>query len=169
MIGMQSTPQQDLQALQPAMQQPMPQPMPMPQMGGNIQMPGAAPQNQAPLHPQMAPFPTPAPAPTPDKGSIIKKAVKKAGGVAAKGLETAAGVIAPGITDAAKVASKAPAGMKWLLDYMASRHKDHLDHEREILKSVLEQAKTRGGAAPDSLSGNEQAYKDNVRNTGNHL
>lgn len=167
MIGMRSTPMQDLQELQPelqSMQQPMPQPMPMPQMRQPMQeMPQASPVPMM-QNPSAQPMPQPMPMPqmgqavepnqpaaptSPTKQSIVKKAVKKAGGKT-EGTQT-----------------KDQGVMKWMMDYLNKRHETSLNHEREVLKSILEEQRQRGGGPPASMEGNAQAYYDNTRNTGN--
>ena len=171
MIGMRTTPEQDLQTLQPAMQAQMPQPtMPLPpdvqqrlnndpthgwgrvdtgqrSLGQNF--PGTG----MPMTDQRVPNPLPQPQ-METKGSIVKKAVKKAGGTTQK-----------------NSGDKTPGVMKWLMDYLNKRHESSLNHEREVLKSILEEQRARvdsgGSPVPDSLKGHEQEYFDNVRNTGN--
>lgn len=205
MIGMQSNPQQDLQALQPAMRPQVPQ---MPQVP---QAPVAPPQGPmgpsvrgvppTAIHPPTPPAPGPVeqkPIPNPlhgantqgggfkqiqhylgtpsesdpskSKGTIVKNAVKGAAkgtvGVAAR---TAAHALAPGVSSAVQAASKAPAGMKWILDFLNKRHDTHMNHEKEILSQIISEAKARGGGAPASMAGHEQDYYDNTRNTGNQL
>lgn len=161
MIGMRSTPEQDLQELQPVAQpmpqpmmqspQPMPSPMPMPQMGSVPwpMPPGGAGRPTAPMNPQMAPTGGLPKADT--KGSIVKKAVKKAGGKSEGNGTKDQGV------------------MKWMMDYLNKRHETSLNHEREVLKSILEEQRQRGGAAPESMRGHEQEYYDQTINTGNRI
>ena len=189
---MRSTPEQDLQALQPAMQpmpqpmmqsqQPMPNPMPQPQMApvtppkpfsgdyymnsaqmgpqGGKNQPGYTTDTMIQRNLEARPGgekwgkPT---SPDTSRQSIVKKAVKKSSGSSNK----ASGEKTPGV-------------MKWLMDYLNKRHESSLNHEREVLKSILEEQRQRvdsgGSPVPESLQGGgEQAYFDNVRNTGNRI
>ena len=169
---------------------PMPSPLPQPQMSPSLNVAPQQPQQpqQQDANNTSAPSNTNTQGATPVTGTeprphfsavgpapkkdIVKKAVAKSGGSSKPSTGVTAGALNPGVASAvqnSKTSGSGPAGMKWLLDYLHKRNSDHLDHERQILQSVIDESKARNGAAPASMAGHEQDYYDQTRNTGNRL